>query len=270
MHDAIENLLGNVGAEYEEVVIRSHLLFRNSVTCRDGEIEETTAENLAGIGIRVLIDGSWGFASFSGSRESIKDLPMLLKSALLDATKISKTLSRARGLEVELAPTNPTKGKFEVSSKSKGDLSLEETMKIALDIDKEVRESSSLIKSSGVVLGTIRENRSILTLSGTKAEVHDMKSDLYVTAIAGQNGRLETHTESLGVTGSISDIFQMSAPLNFATRASNIAVRKLNARTPRAGIQISVLDPEIVGLLCHEAIGHTVEADFVLSGSITR
>ena len=31
-----------------------------------------------------------------------------------------------------------------------------------------------------------------------------------------------------------------------------------------------ILDPGLVGVLSHEAIGHTVEADFVLSGSIVK
>jgi TldD protein len=31
-----------------------------------------------------------------------------------------------------------------------------------------------------------------------------------------------------------------------------------------------ILSPEMVGLIAHEAIGHTVEADFVLSGAITK
>jgi TldD protein len=31
-----------------------------------------------------------------------------------------------------------------------------------------------------------------------------------------------------------------------------------------------ILDPAMVGLLSHEAIGHTVEADFVLSGSVVK
>ena len=35
------------------------------------------------------------------------------------------------------------------------------------------------------------------------------------------------------------------------------------------GIHDVVLKPGMVGILAHEAIGHTVEADFVLSGSIT-
>src|SRR5919202_221701 len=31
-----------------------------------------------------------------------------------------------------------------------------------------------------------------------------------------------------------------------------------------------ILDPAMVGLLSHEAIGHTVQADFVLSGSVVK
>ncbi|MDD5647213.1 MAG: TldD/PmbA family protein, partial [Candidatus Bipolaricaulis sp.] len=38
---------------------------------------------------------------------------------------------------------------------------------------------------------------------------------------------------------------------------------------PEGGASVVVLDPELVGLLCHEAIGHTVEADIVLGGAVT-
>ena len=42
------------------------------------------------------------------------------------------------------------------------------------------------------------------------------------------------------------------------------------AKQPKGEKGIVILDPAMVGLLSHEAIGHTVEADFVLSGSIVK
>lgn len=270
MQDAIQAMLSNLGTDYQEVVIRSHILARRSVSCREGELEETTTENLAGIGIRVLTEGGWGFASFSGSHDSIDNPAGLLKKTLQDATKISKMLSRSRHQKVQLAPAIPTVGKFQVTSSNRSSLSLEEMMDLTLEIDKAVQTSSELIKSSGVALGSIRGHKSVFTLSGTSIEVVDEKSDLYITAIASQNGHLETYTESVGITGSIADLSHNNDPLELAARASSLAIKKLDSHLPSAGVHLAVLDPEIVGLLCHEAIGHTVEADFVLSGSIAK
>jgi len=42
----------------------------------------------------------------------------------------------------------------------------------------------------------------------------------------------------------------------------------LKAESPNGGKARVILAPAMVGLLSHEAIGHTVEADFVLAGSV--
>jgi TldD protein len=47
-------------------------------------------------------------------------------------------------------------------------------------------------------------------------------------------------------------------------------VELLDAKAAPGGRQTVILSPSIVGLLVHEAIGHTVEADFVLSGSVAQ
>ena len=49
-----------------------------------------------------------------------------------------------------------------------------------------------------------------------------------------------------------------------------LAIKKLDADYAKGGQYTVILDPKLVGILSHEAIGHTVEADFVLSGSIVR
>ena len=42
----------------------------------------------------------------------------------------------------------------------------------------------------------------------------------------------------------------------------------LRATHPEGGHHTLILSPAVVGLLVHEAIGHTVEADFVQAGSV--
>jgi TldD protein len=53
-------------------------------------------------------------------------------------------------------------------------------------------------------------------------------------------------------------------------KATSTARLLLKAPYPKGGKATVILDPGLVGLLCHEAVGHTVEADFVLSGAITK
>jgi len=56
--------------------------------------------------------------------------------------------------------------------------------------------------------------------------------------------------------------------MEYGERASQTAIDLLTSRFPVGGKTTVILAPSIVGLLVHEAIGHTVEADFVMSGSI--
>ena len=51
---------------------------------------------------------------------------------------------------------------------------------------------------------------------------------------------------------------------------AKIAVDLLAAKYPEGGQKTVILSPAVVGLLCHEAIGHTVEADFVKAGSVAQ
>jgi TldD protein len=64
------------------------------------------------------------------------------------------------------------------------------------------------------------------------------------------------------------ELFDKNDPVAIAEEVSSRAIRLLNASVPKGGASTCVLDNKIVGLLVHEAFGHTAEADLVLSGSI--
>ncbi len=270
LHEYIENILSNAGSEFQEIIIRHHFMTRNLIRVKNGELEETGSENLAGVGIRVLIDGCWGFSSLSGSEDTIRNFEQDLKQSLVDSSTIAKTLSKKRNYKIELADPKTVTEDYRVISTESSNYSLEEMMKLSLEIDSTIKDGGTQIKSSGVLLGEIKEQKAIYTLSGTRVKIFSVKSDMYISAIANENSKIEYFTEARGNSGTIKELMTKYDPFALAKNAARISIKKLDAKIPKAGEQLVILDPEIVGLLCHEAIGHTVEADFVLSGSITK
>jgi TldD protein len=73
---------------------------------------------------------------------------------------------------------------------------------------------------------------------------------------------------SLGVTGGWQCLFDHRRAEQIADTTAREAVELLSAPHVEGGRQTVILAPSVVGLLCHEAIGHTVEADFVMAGSV--
>jgi len=108
-----------------------------------------------------------------------------------------------------------------------------------------------------------------VTTDGAAAHVFDSKPDFRVVAVASENGEQTLGMDSVGVTGGWSDLFADKTPEAIADQAIRLAVDQLKAPYPTGGEAVVVLDPDLVGVLSHEAIGHTVEADLVRSGAIT-
>jgi TldD protein len=105
---------------------------------------------------------------------------------------------------------------------------------------------------------------------GADVEIFDSKPEFSVTAIARKASESATAHEGIGITGGWNDLFKKKSHLEYARIASTRAAKLLDARHVSGNKTTVILDPAMVGLLSHEAIGHTVEADFVLSGSVVK
>jgi TldD protein len=89
-----------------------------------------------------------------------------------------------------------------------------------------------------------------------------------VSAVAEDGGERQVSNRTVGATGSWECLFSGGSASSMGDEAARTAVDLLAARRPDGGRSQVILAPSIVGLLVHEAIGHTVEADFVQSGSV--
>ena len=248
------------------VEARYQLRVASEVNFINGELARIRVVENAGCGIRVLVDGCWGFTGTSNiSNEALKE-------SLNQAIAAARILARTKKNKVRgLAESKMSTGTFRTSTSSDDllDINIEQKVQVAKEAEKEAR-SNRAVKTASCTYRDMLDHKVILNSDGADIEIHDSKPEFSVTAIARKASQSATAHEGVGVTGGWDDLFKKKSHLEYARIASARAVKLLDAKHVSGKKTPVILDPAMVGLLSHEAIGHTVEADFVLSGSVVK
>jgi TldD protein len=251
-------------ATYVEARYQSRVA--SEVNFINGELERIRVVENAGCGIRVLVDGCWGFSSTSNiSNDALKD-------SLDQAIVAARTLARTKKNKVKgLTESKMTRGTFSTSASNDNlsDINIEQKVQVAKEAEKEAR-SNRAVKTASCTYRDMLDHKVIINSDGADIEIHDSKPEFSVTAIARKASQSVTAHEGVGVTGAWDDLFKKKSHLEYARIASARAAKLLDARHVSGKKTTVILDPAMVGLLSHETIGHTVEADFVLSGSVVK
>jgi TldD protein len=251
-------------ATYVEARYQSRVA--SEVNFINGELERIRVVENAGCGIRVLVDGCWGFSSTSNiSNDALKD-------SLDQAIVAARTLAHTKKNKVKgLTESKMTRGTFSTSASNDNlsDINIEQKVQVAKEAEKEAR-SNRAVKTASCTYRDMLDHKVIINSDGADIEIHDSKPEFSVTAIARKASQSVTAHEGVGVTGAWDDLFKKKSHLEYARIASARAAKLLDARHVSGKKTTVILDPAMVGLLSHEAIGHTVEADFVLSGSVVK
>ncbi len=228
---------------------------------KKGELDSATSGVLEGCGMRVLKKGSWGFAATSSlNRET------LLKK-VEEATRLATSSASSKTTKSELAAAKTTKMKTVAGTKDDPrDHSLEEKIGLALELDKFIREYSKEIASTVVRYDENLIEKHYVNSEGSDCYLFDVKPDLIMKVIAKRGDVMTEAYEGVCRTGGW-EIFKAKDPEMMAKMACERALRLLSAKVAPSGTHVAILDPDLVGLLSHEAIGHTVEADLVISGT---
>ncbi len=256
LHDIIQDYDGFVELRYHGKVFRS-------ITAEKGKVERSSLRRRSGVGVRILENGTWGFAS-TGSQS-----PEAIRQAIADARQAAQASGSYRQHKLEaLPPVDLAQGEY--SEPGVDDVlsrPLDEKIQLTLDTESHARRSAQQISSASCTYNEIYEEKAIVTTDGANASFRLVRPEFRINAIAERDGQLNSGSESVGVTGGWDCLFRLD-PKVMAEKASKTAVDLLSARYPEGGRATVIMSPSIVGLLVHEAIGHTVEADFVLAGSI--
>lgn len=231
-----------------------------------GEVSEMSSKHYEGVGLRVLLNGTWGFASTGDASFAS------LEKALRKAEEMAQELSTRKKKKIKLSPIkNLAKGDFFIPGFDELEkLTWEEKFKLVKLTEEKLRNSSQRIESASCQYSEVFEEKIIMTTDGADAHIKLARPEFRLTAFASDGALRTTGRETLGVTGAWNCLFRDSTADQLVEEASQSALDLLKAPQAEGGKSKVILSPAMVGLLSHEAIGHTVEADFVLAGSVAQ
>lgn len=232
-----------------------------SVSLQDKKADKVYQYKSYGLGIRVLLDQAWGFASTSTyDRQQAFDC---LRAAISMA-KASKERVSEPGV---IATTGPiidrTETRFEKDPRS---VPIQQKMEVLSTFEKEaIKFGGDKIVNSVLFYGDSVERMIICNTRGTFIETESMRINIG-SAITARDGDIRQrgfeHRSALGGY----ELVEKLAPDEISVKAAKTAVSLLGAKRAPAGKFTVVFHPSVTGLLTHEALGHNAEADHVLSG----
>ena len=250
---------GARGATHAE--IRIEQIKEQYLSLRDGEVEGTSDDVEIGVGVRVVVDGSMGFAA---TVELTADAVAACVDRAVDAARVS---GLARGRRVVLAD-EAAYGAVEFVAPFSIDptsVALEERVALLGEW------SQGLLRAAGVdhvaaTLHGVSENKHLATLSGTVANQRRVRIHPTIEALATNDGDFESMRsiappvgrgyEYLGGDGwdFAGELEQMPHHLR----------EKCRAKSVDPGLYDLVIDPTNLWLTIHESIGHATELDRAL------
>ena len=250
----------SLGAEYVEV--RAQSLFKTLLTTKDGRVEGAKEGTESGAGVRVLVNGAWGFVSL-GKLDS-----KLLIEAVDDAVSLAKAASLHVKSPVKLAEVKTVEDSVVAKSKKKPqDVSMGEKIDNALRMDKAVFGCDARIKSCTISYLDVTGTNCFVNSDGTCIEQDKLYVWSRILASAREASVFASAREEIGSTAGY-EVFDTETPEKVGTMVADRVVEQLKAKTPKGGVFPAVIGPNVVGVFIHEAMGHLAEADLTLSGSV--
>ncbi len=148
-------------------------------------------------------------------------------------------------------------------------LNQKELVDFVREIDNHIVKSYPNLSSRTVSLSSLDMEKKLLTSDGSYSHSLIPRSIIYVGMTIEKDGKPVELSSVYGGLGQFEDVFESPDEIfeGIATHYEHL-MKKREGVFADAGVKTCVLDAELAGILAHEAIGHTTEADLVIGGSV--
>ena len=259
MKDILEHTIdfaSRLGADYSEA--RLELKRSEEVILKNGVPEGSGFSLSRGIGVRVLVNGSMGFASTN----------ILEKDEVENAVKKAISMAKAFKGEEGLSDEEFTEDKWGNRPKiDPRDVDLEERISYLMDLDKEIlgleEEINVKVPSRFLEIRNQCTEKHYANSEGSKIESQVTRVEAFYSAVLMRNGDVLQTMGSFGKSMG----WETLEEINFRDRVLN-EIREMekmfNGKKPPEGELDVVIGPQVTGIVVHESCGHPFEADRIM------
>ncbi len=247
------------GGSYADarVVVRR----QQSINTKNGAASALSDATDEGLGVRVIVDGAWGFAATGSLR------PEDIEAAAELAVRIARASASLRAEQVQLAPLAPVQAEWQSSWQvDPFTVPLERKLGLLLEADRAMREVSGVRVATGE-LNFHREEKWFASSEGAEIVQTRIQSGGMIQATAEGEGEVQRRSYPSSLDGDNANlgwefIEGYDLPGN-ARRMGEEAVALLTADPCPAKVTTLILEGSQLALQVHESCGHPTELDRV-------
>ncbi len=258
-----ENLAAyaNRFSEYTELRLQRNVNSR--IALLNGDVVTNSRSVDGGISARVFKDGVWGFASRPETDSEA------VNGIIEEATRNAAFLARHGGQAAARLPRARGQGESDFATRRRR-RSPAEVIEFLRALDEHIAVTYPELRSRTVSLWDLDMEKRLYNSDASQNYSNTTRSLVIVRLVTSNDqGQPVELGKPFGGRGQFEDVFERPEDLyDDIAMVHRHLMAKREAVPANAGVHDVILDSELAGILAHEAIGHTTEADIVRSGSV--
>ena len=246
--DIGRKILESSSCDYAEIRLSSSV---GTIISLSGENVDsfTLSESVAG-SVRVLVNGSWGFATFN----DLAGLEKFYANAVYSASLLNPTEKSI------VAKSKTVHGEYKTEVlRDFMNISPDEKFELAKRYNNILKNSES-VQSTRVIYRDVKTEYTNINSEGSFLSFDKSYCGISLASIAKRGAVIQPFHESVSAYSGFEIVENRES---LAEDVVKRAVDLLDAKAPPSGTYNIIADPKLSGVFIHEAFGHMSEADFI-------
>ena len=249
------------GASYADVRINE--ILNENLSAKNGEPETVAFSQTKGFGVRVIVNGAWGFAG------SVDVNKKEIVGTVGRAVSIAKASALLKKKEAVLAIGKVSHGKYVTNlKKDPFKTSLEKKLDVLIQASRMLKEQSPLIKASYAHYRGYREKKLFMSSEGAEIDQQITWCGGGLSAVGVKNGEMQTRSYPSPFRGDFAtsgyEFFESLSLVDHAKQVGQELLKLFEAERCPSGEMDLILCGDQLALQIHESCGHPTELDRAL------